>query len=80
MFSWEDIRVGDIVHLQEGREVPADVLLLYSEDDDFHVYADTKNLDGEVRARITNRPIVNNIQLCFKCPPASMIFQSWLKI
>lgn len=53
MFSWEDIRVGDIVHLQEGREVPADVLLLYSEDDDFHVYADTKNLDGEVRASIT---------------------------
>ena len=45
--------MGDIIQLQEGKEVPADVLLLYSEDDDFHVYADTKNLDGEVSTSLT---------------------------
>lgn len=33
--------------------MPADILLLYSEDRDFHVYADTKNLDGEVGPILT---------------------------
>ena len=42
-----DIRVGDIVRLVEGEEVPADIVLLSSSDAHGNAYIQTSNLDGE---------------------------------
>lgn len=44
--SWEDIRVGDIIAVHSGTEVPADILLIHSPTD--NAFIDSSNIDGEV--------------------------------
>ena len=45
--KWEDIRVGDFVHLSCNEVIPADIVLLHSSDDSGICHIDTSNLDGE---------------------------------
>ncbi|KAJ3118729.1 hypothetical protein HDU96_009318 [Phlyctochytrium bullatum] len=44
---WKDIRVGDIILIQEGESVPADVIVLFSSHQNGSCYIETSNLDGE---------------------------------
>lgn len=44
---WKDVRVGDLVHLSNNENVPADILLLRSSNADGVCYIDTCDLDGE---------------------------------
>jgi len=45
--SWEHIRNGDILQLEDGDEVPADLILLNSSNEEGKAYVETSNLDGE---------------------------------
>jgi len=45
--SAQSIQVGDIIALKEGEEVPADTVLLSTNNDDGVCYYETANLDGE---------------------------------
>ncbi|XP_058056504.1 phospholipid-transporting ATPase VD [Anopheles bellator] len=48
---WQDIRVGDLVHLSNNETVPADILLLKSSDPHGVCYIDTCDLDGETNLK-----------------------------
>uniref|UniRef100_A0A1A9WFZ2 Phospholipid-transporting ATPase n=1 Tax=Glossina brevipalpis TaxID=37001 RepID=A0A1A9WFZ2_9MUSC len=49
--KWQDVRVGDIVHLSNNETVPADILLLRTSDCHGVCYIDTCDLDGETNLK-----------------------------
>lgn len=49
---WKDVRVGDMLRLQNDEEVPADIIILSTSDDDNACYVETKNLDGETNLKV----------------------------
>lgn len=48
---WEDIRVGDIVKLEDNDPLPADVLICSTSEEEDVAYVETKNLDGETNLK-----------------------------
>ncbi|XP_059615046.1 phospholipid-transporting ATPase VB isoform X2 [Phlebotomus argentipes] len=63
---WQDIRVGDLVHISNNETVPADILLLRSSDPHGVCYIDTCDLDGETNLK--RREVVRGFsekQHCF---------------
>lgn len=49
---WKDVRVGDILRIYNNDEIPADVVILSTSDDDNCCYVETKNLDGETNLKV----------------------------
>ncbi|XP_053993242.1 phospholipid-transporting ATPase IB-like isoform X2 [Hylaeus volcanicus] len=49
---WEDVKVGDILYLQDGDKIPADMVLLGCPNEGGVVYVETASLDGETNLKI----------------------------
>ncbi|XP_055916558.1 phospholipid-transporting ATPase VB isoform X1 [Eupeodes corollae] len=49
--KWQDVTVGDIVHLSNNETVPADILLLRTSNPHGVCYIDTCDLDGETNLK-----------------------------
>ncbi len=49
---WKNIKVGDILRIHNNEEIPADMIILSSSDDDGGCYIETKNLDGESNLKV----------------------------
>ncbi|CAN3359348.1 phospholipid-transporting ATPase Dnf1p [Diutina catenulata] len=49
---WKDVRVGDVLRIYNNDEIPADVVILATSDDDHCCYVETKNLDGETNLKV----------------------------
>lgn len=49
---WKQVNVGDIVRVLSDDEVPADIVVLSTSDDDGACYIETRNLDGETNLKV----------------------------
>jgi phospholipid-translocating ATPase len=48
---WKKLEVGDIVLLRDNDQIPADIVVLSTSDQDGLCYVETKNLDGETNLK-----------------------------
>ncbi|KAJ5077855.1 putative phospholipid-transporting atpase [Anaeramoeba ignava] len=48
----KDIQVGDIIYLTDRQEIPADLIVLSTSEEDDVCYIETSNLDGETNTKI----------------------------
>jgi len=51
---WKEIRVGNVVRVNDGEMIPADMITLQSSDPKGVLYVETKGLDGETNLKIKN--------------------------
>lgn len=49
---WKDVRVGDVLRIYNNEELPADMIILSTSDEDNCCYVETKNLDGETNLKV----------------------------
>lgn len=49
---WKDVKVGDVLRIYNNDEVPADLVILATSDEDNCCYVETKNLDGETNLKV----------------------------
>ena len=52
MTHWKDVKVGDLVRVNEDQFFPADMIVLNSTENEGMFYVETKNLDGETNLKI----------------------------
>ncbi|KAG6887394.1 hypothetical protein C0992_012440 [Termitomyces sp. T32_za158] len=48
---WEDVRVGDFVKIRDHEQLPADILICATSEEENVAFVETKNLDGETNLK-----------------------------
>ena len=53
---WRDVKIGDVLKVQENEAIPADLIILKTDKDNI-CYVETKNLDGETNLKHKAAPL-----------------------
>lgn len=61
--EWQELTVGDVVMIRRDCPVPADVILLHSDDEAGIAYIETKSLDGETNLK-SKKPLPELAEIC----------------
>ncbi|ORZ15669.1 hypothetical protein BCR42DRAFT_415680 [Absidia repens] len=75
--QWQDLHVGDYVQIRNDEDVPADVVVLSTSEDDSLCYIETQNLDGETNLKVRQGlEGTADIQTEHDCEQASFYIES----
>lgn len=58
--TWQNIQVGDFVAVLKKEEIPADIILLQTSEENGVAYVETSNLDGERNLKTKTSIFQNN--------------------
>lgn len=64
MKEWKNIYPGEVIKVLNDENIPCDILMLSSSDENGLCYVETKNLDGETNLKI--KKVNNDMQELFK--------------
>jgi phospholipid-translocating ATPase len=66
--TWEDLRVGDFVKIFDHENIPADILICATSEDENVAFVETKNLDGETNLKSCNAvPALTHLRNATAC-------------
>ena len=74
--TWEDLRVGDFVKIFDHENIPADILVCSTSEDENVAFVETKNLDGETNLKSRNAvPGLTHLRNAAACADAKNVFR-----
>lgn len=74
---WQDINVGDYIMVRNDEDVPADIVILSTSDNDNVCYVETKNLDGETNLKVRQAlSATSEIKTVHDCERAAFYIES----
>lgn len=75
--QWQNVNVGDYVMIRNDEDVPADVIILSTSENDNICYIETQNLDGETNLKVRQAlSATNEIRDCHDCERAQFYIES----
>ncbi|KAJ3519470.1 hypothetical protein NM688_g9296 [Phlebia brevispora] len=68
IIKWEDLKVGDYIKIMDNEQIPADVLICATSEEENVAFIETKNLDGEtnLKSRSAN-PALTHLRTARDC-------------
>ncbi|KAI0256565.1 phospholipid-translocating P-type ATPase [Lactifluus subvellereus] len=74
--TWEDLHVGDFVKIVDHENIPADILICATSEDENVAFVETKNLDGETNLKSRNAvPALTHLRTAVACADAKNVFE-----
>jgi phospholipid-translocating ATPase len=74
--TWEDLRVGDFVKIFDHENIPADIMICATSEDENVAFVETKNLDGETNLKSRNAvPALMHLRNAATCADPKSVFR-----
>ena len=73
---WEDVKVGDFVKIYDDEQIPADIIICATSEEENVAFVETKNLDGETNLKSRSAcPALTHLRNAKECADSKNSFR-----
>lgn len=73
--QWEDVKVGDFIKIYDDEQIPADIIICATSEQDNVAFVETKNLDGETNLKSRSAcPALTHLRNAKECADTNNSF------